>query len=171
MAPDPAKVKAVLDWPIPKNVKALQGFLGLSGFYRRFMWGYAAIAQPLTALLKKDSFKWSVEAQFSLEKLKNAMAQAPVLALPNFSKPFILQTDASGHAMGAVLLQNKHLIAFFSTVFCPKMAKTSTYLLELHAIISVVKRWRQYLMGHFFIIQTDHKSLKELITQVIQTPE
>lgn len=104
VAPDPAKVKAVLDWPIPKNVKALQGFLGLSGFYRRFKWGYAAIAQPLTALLKKDSFKWFVEAQFSLEKLKNAVAQAPVLALPNFSKPFILQTDASGHAMGAVLL-------------------------------------------------------------------
>lgn len=171
VAPDPSKVQAVLDWPVPKNVKALRGFLGLSGFYRRFIRGYAAIAQPLTTLLKKDSFQWSDVAQNSFEQLKLAMAQAPVLALPNFAEPFILQTDASGHAMGAVLLQEKHPIAFFSKMFCPRMARASTYLRELHAITSAMKRWRQYLLGHFFVIQTDHKSLRELLTQVIQTPD
>lgn len=171
VAPDPKKVQAIVDWPIPKSVKALRGFLGLSGFYRKFIRGYAAIAQPLTSLLKKGSFHWSADAQVSFEKLKGAMVQAPVLSLPNFLEPFILQTDASGHAMGAVLLQDKHPIAFFSKVFCPRMVKASTYLRELHAITSAVKKWRQYLLGHFFIIQTDHKSLKELLTQVIQTPE
>jgi hypothetical protein len=171
VAPDPSKVQAILDWPPPKNLKALRGFLGLSGYYRKFIRGYASIAQPLTSLLKKDAFKWNDEAQQSLEKLKLAMVTAPVLALPDFSSHFVVQTDASGFAMGAVLLQHDHPLAFYSRVFCPRLAKASTYIRELHAITSAVKKWRQYLLGHFFIIQTDHKSLKELLTQVIQTPE
>ncbi|MCI18846.1 hypothetical protein A2U01_0040001, partial [Trifolium medium] len=154
VAPDPSKIGAILDWPVPKTLKALRGFLGLSGYYRKFIRGYASIAQPLTALLKKDSFKWSEAAQTSFEALKQAMATAPVLALPDFTTHFVLQTDASGFAMGAVLLQQGHPLAFYSRVFCPRMAKASTYIRELHAITSAVKRWRQYLLGHFFIIQT-----------------
>ncbi|MCI01291.1 Ty-3/Gypsy retrotransposon polyprotein, partial [Trifolium medium] len=73
--------------------------------------------------------------------------------------------------MGAVLLQNKHPIAYFSKVFCPRMMNASTYIRELYAITSAVKKWRQYLLGTYFIIQTDHRSLRELLTQVIQTPE
>lgn len=73
--------------------------------------------------------------------------------------------------MGAVLLQVEHPIAYFSKMFCPRLSKASTYIRELHAITSAVKRWRQYLLGTFFTIQTDHRSLKELLTQVIQTPE
>ncbi|MCI32390.1 hypothetical protein A2U01_0053603, partial [Trifolium medium] len=96
-------------------------------------------------------------------------ATAPVLALPNFKEPFVVQTDASDKAMGAVLLQGDHLIAYLSKVFCPRMAKASAYLRELHAVTSAVKWWRQYLLGHFFIIQTDHKSLKELLTQIHRT--
>lgn len=84
---------------------------------------------------------------------------------------FIVQTDASGHAMGVVLLQNDHLITYFSKLFCPRISKASTYIRELHAITCAVKRWRQYLLGHSFVIQTNHRSLKELLTQVIQTPE
>lgn len=99
------------------------------------------------------------------------MVSAPVLSLSNFAETFIVQTDASGFAMGVVLLQSAHLIAYFSKIFCPTMSKASTYLRELHAITSAMKHWRQYLLGHFFIIQTDHKSLKELLSQVIQTPE
>lgn len=103
--------------------------------------------------------------------MKQAIMTAPVLSLPDFAKTFIVQTDASGHAMGAVLLQEDHPIAYFSKVFCPRLSNSSTYIRELHDITSAVKRWRQYLLGHYFIIQTDHRSLKELLTQVIQTPE
>nr|KYP42018.1 Retrovirus-related Pol polyprotein from transposon 297 family [Cajanus cajan] len=112
-----------------------------------------------------------LEAQRAFDSLKTSMMEASVLALPNFSKPFIIQTDASGTTMGVVLVQDFHLIAYFSKVFCPRMAKASAYIRELHAVTSAVKCWRQYLLGSSFIIQTDQKSLKELLTQVIQTPE
>ena len=160
VAPDPAKIQAIVDWPLPKNLKGLRGFLGLSGFYRKFIRLYAAIAQPLTNMLRRDSFKWDHSSLEAFEKLKQAMVSAPVLALPSFSEQFTVQTDASGVAMGAVLLQGGHPIAFFSQAFCPRMSKASAYLRELHAITSAVKRWRQYLLGSYFIIQTDHKSLK-----------
>lgn len=145
--------------------------MGLSGLYRKFICLYAAIAQPLTNMLRRDSFHWDSTALAAFEKLKQAMVSASVLSLPNFAEQFTVQTDASRVAMGAVLLQNEHPIAYFSQAFCPRMSKASAYLRELQAITSAVKGWRQYLLGTFFIIQTDHKSLKELLTQVIQTPE
>lgn len=170
VAPDPSKIQGVLDWPAPKTVKGLRGFLGLAGFYRRFVQNYAHIAHPLTDLLKKNAFEWSVLARQAFVALKQALATAPVLSLPDFEQPFIVQTDASGLAMGAVLLQGDHPIAYFSKMFCPRLSKASTYIRELHAITCAVKCWRQYLLGHYFVIQTDHRSLKELLTQVIQTP-
>ncbi|PNY17781.1 Ty3/gypsy retrotransposon protein [Trifolium pratense] len=171
VAPDPEKINAIMDWPVPHSVKTLRGFLGLAGYYRKFVRNYASLASPLTSLLKKDAFQWSDSALDSFNALKQALTTAPVLALPNFSNTFIVQTDASNHAMGAVLLQQGHPLAYFSKMFCPRLAKASTYIRELHAITAAVKRWRQYLLGNFFIIQTDHRSLKELLTQVIQTPE
>jgi hypothetical protein len=145
--------------------------LGLAGYYRKFVRNFASIASPLTSLLKKDAFNWTAEATQAYENLKQALVTAPVLSLPDFATTFVIQTDASGFAMGAVLLQQGHPLAYFSKMFCPRLAKASTYIRELHAITAAVKRWRQYLLGHFFIIQTDHRSLKELLTQVIQTPE
>ncbi|XP_072071838.1 uncharacterized mitochondrial protein AtMg00860-like [Arachis hypogaea] len=100
---DKAKVQAVLDWKQPKNLKQLRGFLGLTGYYRRFIKGYAAIASPLTDLLKKDSFNWNDKAELAFNQLKSAITSQPVLALPNFALPFEVETDASGNGIGAVL--------------------------------------------------------------------
>ncbi|GAU29612.1 hypothetical protein TSUD_164620 [Trifolium subterraneum] len=133
--------------------------------------GYATIALPLTSLLRKDAFNWTEAASQAFIALKSAMTHAPTFALPDFSQPFVLETDASGLAMGAVLMQDHHPIAFFSKPFCTRLRRSSTYIRELHAITTIVKKWRQYLLGHPFIIYTDHQSLKELLTQAVQTPE
>lgn len=99
------------------------------------------------------------------------MMSAPVLALPNFEEEFVLETDASGQGMGAVLCQKGHPICYYSRKFCPKMFTASTYVRELCAITSVVKKWRTYLLGRKFTIHTDQRSLRELMTQIIQTPK
>ncbi|GKB66906.1 putative mitochondrial protein [Tanacetum coccineum] len=102
VATDPNKIKAMKSWPIPSNIKQLRGFLGLIGYYRRFIKDYACISQPLTVLLKKNAFSWNNEAQVAFENLQQAMSQALVLALPNFQEEFIIETDASGYGIGAL---------------------------------------------------------------------
>ena len=167
----PDKVQVVQQWPPLHTAHNLRGFLGLTGFYRRFIKGYATMATPLSHLLTKDGFAWSPKAEAAFQALKNVVTNTPVLALPDFTKPFTVEIDASGSGMGAVLSQEGHPIAFFSKQFCPKLARSSTYVRELAAITNAVKKWRQYLLGHHFVILTDHRSLKELMTQAIQTPE
>jgi len=169
--PDPSKVQVILDWPRPSSPRDLRAFLGLTGFYRKFVRGYASIAAPLTQLLCKDAFYWNEESQKAFHDLKLALTAAPVLALPDFSLPFSLETDASSYAMGAVLHQRGHPIAFFSKPLGPRLQHASAYVRELHAIVAAVRKWRQYLLGHRFIIYTDHRSIRELISQTIQTPE
>ncbi|KAF7807916.1 Transposon Ty3-I Gag-Pol polyprotein [Senna tora] len=168
---DPSKVSAIMDWPSPSNVKQLRGFLGLTGYYRRFIHRYAQIAAPLTNLLKKDSFTWSDEAFTAFTALKQAVTTAPVLVLPNFSKPFIIDTDASGIGVGAVLSQDNRPIAFFSKKISQRQQNRSAYAREMLAITEAVAKFRHYLFGHYFIIRTDQKSLHHLTEQTIQTPE
>ena len=103
--------------------------------------------------------------------LKQAMVQAPVLKLLDFTSDFVIETDASNVVIGAVLTQQGHPIAYFSKKLGPKLRAFSTYIKELHAIVDVVYKWREYLLGRFFVIRTDHKSIKELLQQVIQTPD
>lgn len=169
--PVKAKVLAIQQWPVPSTLKAFRGFLGLTGFYRRFIKGYATIAAPLTQLLKNDQFGWNSGAQLDFDTLKTAVSTTPVPILPNFTFPFMVETDASGVGMGVVLSQQNQPIAFFSKPFCRKSLNASTYVRELFAITTAVKKWRQHLLGHSFVILTDHRSLKELMSQVVQMPE
>lgn len=102
---DPEQIRAMVEWHVPKNLKAMRAFLGLTGYYRRFIQGYGTIAKPLTKLTKKGKFLWNPRAQEAFETLKKKMVEAPILALPNFKEPFIIETDACMSGIGAVLLQ------------------------------------------------------------------
>ncbi|KAD3641337.1 hypothetical protein E3N88_30561 [Mikania micrantha] len=168
---DQSKIAAIQSWPTPKTVKDIRGFLGLTGYYRRFIRNYATVASPLTDLLKKDSFSWSQQSAQAFTHLKNLMSSTPVLRLPDFSKPFTVETDASGTGIGAVLSQEKQPIAFYSQKLCPRMQQQSAYVREMFAITQAISKWRQYLLGSKFNIITDQQSLRNLQEQVIQTPE
>ena len=170
VAADPEKISVIQAWPIPHSVSTLRGFLGLTRYYRKFVYQYASIASPLTDLLKKQVFGWNDEAQKAFDALKAKMVSLPVLAIPNFNLLFDVTTDASGYAVGAVLSQETHPLAFFSKKLCPRIQAASTYEREMYAITSTVKKWRHYLLGRHFRIFTDQKSLKGLLNQHIQTP-
>jgi hypothetical protein len=101
---DPGKIQAMIDWPIPKTTKALRGFLGLTGYYRKFIKDCGSIAIPLTAMLHHNSFTWTDLGREAFQALKRAISQTPVLAFSNFSQPFLIECDASGVGIGAVLM-------------------------------------------------------------------
>ena len=119
----------------------------MTGYYRKFIKGYASLTSPLTDLLKKDAFKWSLQVAEAFEKLKQALVTAPVLALPSFKEPFTLETNVGGVKIGAVLAQNGHPIAYFSNKLNSKMQKQSAYTRELFAITKALAKIRHYLLG------------------------
>ena len=166
---DHSKIASIVEWPVPDSVKTLRGFLGISGYYRRFIRNYGVITKPLTELLKKDGFKWDDQATEAFKKLKAALCEAPVLAMPNFSIPFVVETDASATGMGAVLMQQGKPISYLSKAFNKKNMGFSVYEKELLALVLAVTKWRHYLVGHHFIIKTDHQSLKYLLEQPLHT--
>ena len=119
MSMDLSKVECIQSLPTPGTIKELRGFLGLTGYYRRFIKGYGVICKPLTQLLKKEGFVWSHNAQIAFEDLKRAMTTALVLKMPNFDLPFVIETDAYGVGIRAVLMQQGHPIAFLSKALSP----------------------------------------------------
>lgn len=168
---DPLKISAVQAWPTPKNTKGVRGFLGLMGYYRKFIPGYGKIARPLTDLTKKDGFRWGPEAQAAFELLKQTMTTAPFLTLPDFSKPFEIECDASGYGLGAVLMQSRKPIAYFSKALSDKNLSKSAYEKELMALVLAIQHWRPYLLGRTFTVFTDQKSLRHLLEQRITTTD
>ena len=135
-----------------------------------FIKGYGQIAAPLTALSKKDSFSWNEEANLTFRHLKSAMSNPPVLALSNFDKPFMVECDAFGRGLGAVLMQEGRPIAFHSQALKGRNLALSTYERELLALATVVHKWRSYLVGRPFLVKTDQQSLKNLLKQKIGNP-
>jgi len=143
--------------------------LGLASYYRRFVSQYGAIAKPLTDMLKKDNFSWSSTAKEAFQELKQRLVASPVLALPDFSKEFVVEVDASGLGLGVVLMQNHHPIAFISRSLNTQQQSLSTYEKELLAIVFAVQKWRHYLPPKKFIIRNDHRCLKYILEQRLST--
>lgn len=171
VATDEEKIIAVKDWPTPLSVKDLRSFLGLTGYYRKFVRNYGVICKPLTNLLRKGVlFQWTSVTQEAFVALKTALIEAPVLALPNFQQPFVVETDASDKGIGAVLMQNGHPIAFLSKALGPRTQGLSTYEKESLAIMLAIDHWRSYLQHDEFVIRTDHRSLSFLTNQRLSTP-
>jgi hypothetical protein len=168
---DPNKIKAMMDWPIPKTLKNLRGFLGLTGYYRKFVRNYGRIAAPLTTLTKKDAFSWTPEATKTFEQLKEVMCKAPVLTTPDFTKTFIVECDASGNGIGAVLMQEGRPLAFESRSLKGKDLHKRIYEKEMMAILHALKKWRPYLIGRHFKVKTDHDSLKYFLEQRLSSEE
>lgn len=169
VATDPDKTMVMEQWPIPTNITELRGFLGLTGYYRKFVQNYGIITKPLTQLLTKKGFLWTEEATAAFLRLKQAMTQTPVLALPDFTLPFSVETDACDSGVGAVLIQKGHPIAYMSKALGVLNRKLSIYEKEFLAVIMAIDKWRQYLQRGPFIIWTDHKSLCNLADQQLST--
>ncbi|KAK8649525.1 hypothetical protein V6N13_130253 [Hibiscus sabdariffa] len=163
---DPKKVQTILDWRPPRNVSEVRSFLGLAGYYRRFVKGFSAIALPLTKLLQKDqAFECSEDRQRSFDQLKQALTHAPVLVQPESGKEFIVYSDASHSDLGCILMQGDNVVAYASRKLKPHELNYPTHDLELVAVVLALKIWRHYLYGEKCHMFTDHKSLKYLLTQ------
>jgi hypothetical protein len=166
----PDKIKDVLEWPTPTRVKEFMSFLGLAGYYRKFVQHFGIISRPLTNILKKNVvFLWTHDHQVSFDTLKSSLVSTLVLSLPDFSKPFYLETDACDVGVGAVLVQDHHPIAYVSKSLGPKLRWLSTYEKEYITILTVVEHWRSYLWLAEFTIATDHKSLSHLNEKRLHT--
>ncbi|CAL2256575.1 unnamed protein product [Prunus armeniaca] len=167
---DPSKLNAMVDWPIPTSVKSLGGFLGLTGYYRKFIPPYGRESFPLTQLTNNYGFLWTPEATAAFLKLKELMLSPRVLALPDLTKPFIIESDAFGTGIGVVLQQEGRPISFTSKTLGPRNQALSTYEREMMAIVHAIKKWHHYLQGRHFVIQTDHHNLKYFLNHKVHIP-
>jgi hypothetical protein len=147
----------------------LHGFLGLTGYYCKFVKNYGKIAAPLTALLKKNSFTWTPTTAQAFQTLKMTMCTTPVLALPNFTNTFVLECDASGKGIDDVLMQEGRPLAFTSKQLSEKNLGKPIYEKEMLVILHAVELWHPYLLGQRFQIKTDHQSLKYFLEQCISS--
>ena len=160
----PSKVKAISEWTACRDVSEVRAFMGLSGYYRRFIKDFSTIAAPLYDLTRKESeFRWTTECQEAFDELKRRLVDEPILALPSDDRTYVLDTDASDFGLGAVLSQRQNgqekVIAYASRTLGKPEQKYETTRKELLAIVTGLKQFRQYLLGRHFVIRTDHAAL------------
>ncbi|GJR20134.1 putative reverse transcriptase domain-containing protein [Tanacetum coccineum] len=157
---DPAKIESIKDWASPKNATEIRQFLGLAGYYRRFIKGFSKITKPMTKLTQKNvKFDWGEKEEAVFQLIKQKLCSTPILALPKGSENFIVYCDASHKGLGAVLMQNEKVIAYASRQLKIHEKNYTTNDLELGAVVFALKIWRHYLYGTRCTIFTDHKSL------------
>ncbi|KAL0537612.1 hypothetical protein IC582_026595 [Cucumis melo] len=163
---DPAKIEAVTGWTRPSTVSEVRSFLGLAGYYRRFVENFSRIATPLTQLTRNGvPFVWSKACEDSFQTLKQKLVTAPVLTVPDGSGSFVIYSDASKKGLGCVLMQQGKVVAYASRQLKSHEQNYPTHDLELAAVVFTLKIWRHYLYGEKIQIFMDHKSLKYFFTQ------
>ncbi|WVZ81070.1 hypothetical protein U9M48_028494 [Paspalum notatum var. saurae] len=166
VAVDPSKVEDVLNWKQPQTMTKIWSFLGLAGYYRRFIKYFSKIAKPMTALTQKNAkFAWSPKCEEAFGTLKKLLTSAPILAQPDITKPFDVYCDAFGSGLGCVLMQEGRVIAYASCQLRKHEVNYPTHDLKLLAVVYALKKWRHYLLGNTCHIYTGHKSLKYIFTQ------
>ena len=165
----PEKIEAISNLDPPTNVRGVRGFLGMCSYYRKFLPHFADIARPLTNLTKKqEKFKWSKECQNAFDELKHGLSTAPVLSFPSPERPFIVHTDASAFAIGAVLSQmdatgeKEQVVQYLSHKLSEQQCRWSASERECFAIVYALGKFRPYLLGSKFTLYTDHKPLSSL---------
>ena len=163
---DPSKVEVVLKWERPKSVTEIKSFVGLAIYYRRFIEGFSKIVTPLTQLTRKDQpFAWTDQCKNSFQGLKQKLTSAPVLVIPDTSRPFEVYCDASHQGLGCVLMQERRVVAYASRQLKSHEKNYPTHDLELAAVVFALKIWRHYLYDAQFQLFSDHKSLKYMFDQ------
>ena len=165
IAVDSKKIRAIMDWPAPTNVSEVHSFMGLAGYYRRFVKDFSRVAHPITSLQRKGKkFVWSDQCEIAFNALKERLTSAPILAVPNPVGDFMVCTDASLEGVGAVLMQDGRVIAFESRKLKDHELNYPTHDLELAAVVHALVRWRHFLLGHRFELHSDHRSLQYIFT-------
>ncbi|GJV32227.1 hypothetical protein Tco_1392627 [Tanacetum coccineum] len=163
---DPTKIEAVKNWASPTTPSKIRQFLGLAGYYRRFIEGFSKIAKPMTELTQKNQkFNWGEEQETAFQLLKQKLCAAPILALPEGSDDFVVYCDASIKGLGAVLMQRMKVIAYASRQLKVHEKNYTTHDLELGAVVFALKIWRHYLYGTKCVVFTDHKSLQHILNK------
>ncbi|GJR26810.1 putative reverse transcriptase domain-containing protein [Tanacetum coccineum] len=163
---DPSKIEAVKNWKTPTTPSEIRSFLGLAGYYRRFIANFSKIAKPLTSLTQKNQkYVWGVEQEEAFQTLKNNLCDAPILTLPDGVEDFVVYCDASNQGLGCVLMQRGKVIAYASRQLKTHEKNYTTHDLELGAVVFALKTWRHYLYGTKSVIYTDHKSLQHIFDQ------
>jgi hypothetical protein len=164
---DPRKIQDVLSWNAPMSVGDIRSFLGLVGYYRRFIEGFSKIRKPMIELLEKDKkFMWTPAYEACFQELKKRLTTALILVMPDMERSFSIYCDALGEGLGCVLMEDGHVVAYASRQLRKHEVNYLTHDLELVAVVHVLKIWWHYLMGKRCELYTDHKSLRYIFTQV-----